>query len=92
MDGAQNTVNMQAPWLVHDTSKAIRLTHWLACNSLGCSWHAQAHLYATNHRTLAISSPPHKVSGASTLGPVPEQVIHLVLGFTFNFYRLWGSS
>ena len=53
MDGAQSIVSIQGPWLVHDASKAIKLTHWRACTGLGCSWHIQSHLHATIHRALA---------------------------------------
>ena len=40
----------------------------------------------------SISHPPDQVSCAPTLGPVPQEALHFVLGFTLDFHWLRGSS
>ena len=39
-----------------------------------------------------ISSPPKQIYGSSTLSPMPEQALHLVLSFTIDFHRVWRGS
>ena len=52
VDGAQSTVGIQGPWIVHEADRAIKVTHLLSCTGPICFWHGQAHPNATSRHAL----------------------------------------
>ena len=55
VDGAQSTIGIQGPWIVHEADRAIRVTHLLSCTNPIYSWHGQAPPHVATHHALAHS-------------------------------------
>ena len=55
VDGAQSTIGIQGPWIVHEADRAIRVTHLLSCTGPVCSWHGQAPPHVATHRAPVYS-------------------------------------
>ena len=55
VDGAQSTIGIQGPWIVHEADRAIRVTHLLSCTDAICFWHGQAPPHVATRRALVHS-------------------------------------
>ena len=102
MAGAQSTVGIQGPGIVHEASRAIRLTHWLSCTSPGCPWHVQAPAHVATHhalvhtRSISLGTWCLHIRSYASRGYPPCTEVHLrlpqAMGEQLSFRPIHGAS